>query len=43
MKELDFIYGGSTTKEELEEIEEENDLKLIDPYLKKKQRKIKPQ
>ena len=42
MKELDYMYGGSTTTEELEEMKEEEDQKLIDPYLKKKKRSMKP-
>lgn len=42
MKELDFMYGGKTTAEELEEMEAEDDMKAIDPYLKKKKRYIKP-
>jgi len=36
MKELDFMYGGSTTQEELDDMEEEEALRAVDPYLKKK-------
>ena len=43
MKELDYMYGGKTTSEELDEIREEEDAAAIDPYLKKKTRFIKPQ
>ena len=43
MKEMDFLYGGSTTEDELEEMETEEEQKLMDPYLKEKVRKIKPQ
>ena len=43
MKELDYMYGGSTTKQELEEIENEDAEKVIDPYLKKKKRFVKAQ
>lgn len=42
MKELDFMYGGQTTQEELEDMEEEEHLKAVDPYLKKKERYVKP-
>jgi len=43
MKEMDFLYGGSTTEEELEDMQSEEESKMIDPYLKAKERKIKPQ
>lgn len=43
MKELDFMYGGKTTQEELDDIQEEQDAAALDPYLKKKERYIKPQ
>lgn len=43
MKELDMMYGGQTTKEELEDIKEEEEQLLLDPYLKKKERLLKPQ
>ena len=43
MKELDFMYGGQTTAEELEEIQEEEEQKSMDPYMKKKKRFMKPQ
>ena len=43
MKELDHMYGGKTTQEELDEIREEEDAAAIDPYLEKKTRFIKPQ
>ena len=42
MKELDFMYGGSTTAEELEELEAEEEQKVIDPYLEREKRFIKP-
>lgn len=41
MKELDYMYGGSTTKEELEEMEQEEEDKFIDPYLQTKKRFVK--
>lgn len=37
------MYGGQTTAEEMEEIEQEEESKLTDPYLKKKKRTMKPQ
>ena len=40
MKELDFMYGGTTTQQELDEMEEEEAMKAVDPYLKKKQRSV---
>jgi excinuclease UvrABC helicase subunit UvrB len=43
MKELDYMYGGSTTKEELAEMEEEENQKVIEPFLQKKKRFIKHQ
>jgi len=43
MKELDYMYGGQTTAEEMEEMEKEEESKLTDPYLKKKKRTMKPQ
>lgn len=43
MKELDFMYGGSTTQQELEELEEEEEQKAIDPYMQRKTRTITPQ
>ena len=43
MKELDFMYGGKTTQQELDEINEEQDRAALDPYLKKKDRFVKPQ
>lgn len=43
MKELDFMYGGSTTQEELDDMEEEEALRAVDPYLKKKSRHVQPQ
>ena len=42
MKELDFMYGGQTTQEELEDMEDEEHQKAIDPYLEKKARYVKP-
>lgn len=33
MKELDFMYGGRTTQEELEDMEDEDDMKALDPYM----------
>ena len=43
MKELDMMYGGRTTKEELDDIKEEEEQLLLDPYLKKKERRLTPQ
>ena len=43
MKELDMMYGGQTTKEELEDIKNEEEQLMLDPYLKKKERLLKPQ
>ena len=43
MKELDFMYGGQTTQEELEDMEDEEHQKAIDPYMEKKSRFVKPQ
>ena len=42
MKELDFMYGGQTTQQELEEMEEEEEARARDPYLEKKARYVKP-
>ena len=33
MKELDFMYGGQTTQEELEEMEAEEEAQSVDPKL----------
>ena len=41
IKELDFMYGGKTTADELKEMEDEEESRLFDPYLKKKQRMMK--
>jgi 3-phenylpropionate/trans-cinnamate dioxygenase ferredoxin subunit len=43
MKELDYMYGGSTTQQELREMEEETARMAVDPFLKKKQRFVKDQ
>ena len=43
MKELDFMYGGKTTEQELDEIEKEEEQAMIDPYLKKQKRFVQPQ
>lgn len=43
MKELDYMYGGGTTAEELEEMNAEEEQKMIDPYLKNKKRFMKDQ
>ena len=43
MKEMDFMYGGETTQQELEELEEEAEQKALDPYMKRKERNITPQ
>lgn len=42
MKELDFMYGGSTTAEELAEMEAEEEQKALDPYLERTKRYIRP-
>ena len=41
LKELDHMYGGSTTQKELEEMEQEEHDRIVDPYLKKKKRFVK--
>ena len=43
MKQLDFMYGGKTTQDELDEIEEEAEMNVRDPYHQKKTRFVKPQ
>ena len=43
MKELDFMYGGKTTQDELKEMEEEEESRLFDPYLQKKKRTLQDQ
>jgi hypothetical protein len=42
MKQLDFMYGGKTTQDELDEIEEEAVMNVRDPYYEKKTRYVKP-
>jgi hypothetical protein len=42
MKQLDFMYGGKTTQDELDEIEEEAEMNVRDPYHQKKTRFVKP-
>ena len=42
MKELDYMYGGETTAQEMQDMEQEEDSKLTDPYMKKKKRTMKP-
>jgi len=32
MKHIDFMYGGKTTQEELEDLEKEKDISTVDPY-----------
>lgn len=43
MKQLDMMYGGRTTQQEIDEIKNEEEQLLLDPYLQKKERFIKPQ
>lgn len=43
MKQLDMMYGGQTTQEEIDEINDEEEQLLLDPYMKKKERYVKPQ
>lgn len=37
------MYGGTTTKQELEQLQEETEMNMMDPYIKKKQRFLKEQ
>ena len=37
LKELDMMYGGQTSKQELEDIQTEEEQLMLDPYMKKKQ------
>ena len=34
------MYGGKTTQDELREMEDEEESRLVDPYLKKKKRTL---
>ena len=43
LKELDMMYGGQTSKQELEDIQTEEEQLMLDPYMKKKQRLLTPQ
>jgi len=36
MKQLDMMYGGRTTQQEIDEIKNEEEQLLLDPYLQKK-------
>ena len=43
LKEMDMLYGGETTEEEIDKLKEEEEEAMMDPYMKKKEKLLKPQ